>query len=333
MKPGFSAYHAGSWSAHRPSHELEMVRGALWTPCGQDSEFGLLESVLLYHPALTAPRISSPERVQHLRAIDWSLFRKQARQLAKTFQQLGVRVEYLRAAAFPGTRPNLMFTRDLFFPTPWGAVLARMAGPVRAGEEKWAQLALAEAGIPLLGAIRGRGTFEGADALWLTPRLVLVGVGNRTNREGFRQLKAVLAEFGVAVRQVPLPKKVQHLLGMLQLPGPRLALLRGEIADDSLSAFLRRRGFRICLVPESQEVTERQAMNVVVLGENRVLMPKGCPDFRAQIERAGVTVAAEAEIGQYLNAAGGIACATGILHRLPGKSKAKAGKKKWKTRR
>jgi N-dimethylarginine dimethylaminohydrolase len=65
------------------------------------------------------------------------------------------------------TFPNLIFMRDLFLMTPEGVLLGRPASTVRAGEERWAQLGLARAGVPLVGAIRGVGSFEVADALWV----------------------------------------------------------------------------------------------------------------------------------------------------------------------
>jgi len=44
----------------------------------------------------------------------------------------------------------LMFVSDLMFMTPEGAVLARPASTVRAGEERWVARRLAELGVPIL---------------------------------------------------------------------------------------------------------------------------------------------------------------------------------------
>jgi N-dimethylarginine dimethylaminohydrolase len=231
-RTGVSAYHGGSWQDRRTSHAEDQRRH--WGNHGYDSEFARLKHVQLYIPPKKDLKIASPEKVQHLRAIDWKTLRREFASLEKVFRRNGVRVSKLSADSFDKSSANLMFTRDHFFMTPWGAILGRMASPVRAGEEKWAQKSLAEAGIPILEMIRGRGTFEGADALWLSSRLVVIGLGNRTNREGFLQIKKLLREFDVEVRSVRLPREVQHLLGLLQVVAPRLALLRSTIAPNTL---------------------------------------------------------------------------------------------------
>lgn len=309
----FSAYQGGSWKSRRLSHEQEC--GSLWTPSGANSEYQELKEVLLYQPPKSPPKLRSPERIQHLRPIDWKILKRELALLSAVLKKNGVRVHPLKAEAFDDFKPNLMFARDLFFMTPWGAVLGRMASSVRAGEEKWAQLALSQLGIPLVCMIRGHGTFEGADALWLSPKKVLVGLGNRTNAEGFRQLKNFLAEFGVKALAIRLPKKVQHLLGLLQIVSPCQALLRIEICPPRMKRLLEASGFQVIGVKESVEVVELQAMNVLTLQPGLVLMPSDCPDFRELLLRNRIVVRAEVPISQLLNAAGGIACTVHPLRR------------------
>lgn len=311
----FSAYHGGSWSPRRLSHEEEYEKAEYWPAKGVDSEYAPLRELLLYETPERPPAIRDPEKVQFLAPVDWKKLRRETRRLKSAFEKNGVRVRLLRSGAFPSPLPNLLFVRDHFFLTPYGAVLGRMASSVRAGEEKWAQLSLAEAGIPILHAIRGNGTFEGADALWIRPDLVLVGVGNRTNASGYRQLKNLLADFGISCISVKLPKKVQHLLGLLQIVAPRSALLRASIADPKVLRILKRHSYKILEIGETDEVTRRQGMNIVALAPNRVIMASGCPELKAAFRKFGIRIAAEVPITQYIHAAGGIACAGGILSR------------------
>jgi len=56
-------------------------------------------------------------------------------------------------------------------------------------------------------------------------------------------------------------------------------------------------------------------MNVVTVKPRVIVMPVNCPDLKRLYAARGITVAAEVEIGQLLNGAGGLACATGILGR------------------
>jgi N-dimethylarginine dimethylaminohydrolase len=58
----------------------------------------------------------------------------------------------------------------------------------------------------------------------------------------------------------------------------------------------------------------RTRMNFVTLRPRRVLMPAGCQGVRARLEAEGIATI-EVEIGEYLKAAGGVGCLTGVLRR------------------
>lgn len=290
----------------------------IWAPWRVDSECGKLEAVLLHCPGDEVRGIRDPNKVLHLARIETEALKREFGRIAAAFRRLGVKV-YAVGRAFNGGRwprkHNLMYVRDLFFATPEGAVVSRMAGVVRAGEEKYAARTLANLGVPILRTISGRGLFEGADALWLNPRTVLCAVGNRTNAEGFKQLREVLSAQGVETFAVELPRGVQHLLGILQIVDLDLAFLRCEVTSQKLSGLLKRRGFQIVPVRETAEVTQRQGMNIVTAAPRTILMPQGCPELKRQYLKAGVSVAAELDIRQLLRGAGGLACAVGILSR------------------
>jgi N-dimethylarginine dimethylaminohydrolase len=215
-----------------------------------------------------------------------------------------------------GGLPNLVFARDLLFMTPEGAVLARMAAQQRAGEERYAARAIAALGIPILATPTGHATFEGADALWLRQDLVVVGVGRRTNPAGFEVVRRVLEDQHVDSVAVPLSPNVQHLLGSVNLVRSDLAVVR-EPSSELVLLLDRLRIARMDLDDDpvtAREVVEGRANNFVTLGPGVVLMPAGNPASRARMEAEGVTVV-ERAVSQYLCAAGGIGCATGILRR------------------
>ena len=130
-----------------------------------------------------------------------------------------------------------MFCADLFFLTPEGAILGRPASTVRAGEERWVARRLADLGVPIVRSVRGQGTFEGADAMWLDARTVLVGRGLRTNAEGVRQVTATLAEMGVQAIAVDLPWGAMHLMGTLRIADRDLAIAwPGRLAVAAVEA-------------------------------------------------------------------------------------------------
>ncbi|MBX3020564.1 MAG: hypothetical protein KF799_02710 [Bdellovibrionales bacterium] len=312
-----SAYQGRGWKPR--THSLREELGRHWNGFGVNSEWSKLEAVALYRPRLELTKITSPRRVQHLRPISRPQLEREYKTLVAIYRSLDIQVVELDPSLLPlnlrEAPPNLMFVRDLFVATPEGCVIGRMASRVRAGEEKFAAVTLAAQGIPLRATIAGRGLFEGADALWLDPHTVLVGVGNRTNKPAFSQLKEIFASQGVQVLATLMPAGVQHLLGILQIPAPRLAVVRTDKAPKPLIQLLRRRGFVIVPVPECAEVTQLQGMNFVTVDNGKIVMAKGCPDLRGWLESAGLKVVAEAPISQLCNAAGGLACATGIVGR------------------
>jgi N-dimethylarginine dimethylaminohydrolase len=316
-----SAYQGRGWTG-RSLSSREELRSGIWSPLRTDSEYLPLKAVLLYQPGAELDAIRDPNSVQHLKKINSKRLSRELKAIASTFERLGVSVHWMDRAAFPERFFNLMYVRDSFWMTPEGAVIGRMASRVRAGEEKFAARALAELGIPVIRTISGAGLFEGADALWVDATTVLCSSGSgrgasrsRTNKQGFNQLKSTLKEQGVRCIGLEVPRGIQHLLGVLQIVDRRTALLRNEIVCSEFRRKLLELGFRIIDVPEWDEITSMQAMNIVTVSPRTVVMPKGRPKFRALLEKNRIRVAAEVSIEELLKGAGGLACATGIVGR------------------
>ena len=307
------ATHGGpGWRPRTASHGEEIAEGAPWSPYAVSSEVAPLKAVLLAEPGDELEFEEDPDVHLMLERVDVETIRAQAEGVAEAYRAEGVEVHSFRSERTPP--PNLIFMRDLFFMTPEGAVLARPAALQRAGEERFAAEALTRAGVPILRTLRGRSTFEGADALWLDSETVMVGVGLRTNDEAFVELKELLATLGVRARAVPMPQGVQHLLGVVNLIDGDLAALHGGRAPSRLKVFLASHGVETLTLPPGEELDQGRGLNFVTLAPRRVLMPAGCPGVRGQLEEAGVDVV-EAEVGEYLKAAGALGCLTGILSR------------------
>jgi N-dimethylarginine dimethylaminohydrolase len=309
-----SAYHGGSWNPRSKSHSSECLESNIWrSNLGYDSEYSKLEEVLLLDVNDDFPDTSQPENIQFLHPIDPEKLKAEYKKIEFALIANHIKIHKISMQSFSNPSANLLFCRDLFFSTPYGVILGRMGSYVRAGEEKFAQLALAKLGIPILKTISGKGTFEGADALFLNSKTILVGVGNRTNIEGFLQIQQALNEFGINCIKISLPKKTQHLLGILQIIDSNIALVRTEIALKDLIEVLD--NFKIIPIQETQEVVFRQALNFLTIGPQKVIMASQCPDMKALLEKTGIEVCAEVAIDQLISGAGGLACATGILTR------------------
>jgi len=255
---------------------------------------------------------SDPDPVQMLAPVDPERAACQHDGLSASYREAGVEVHLVEPALAPP--PNLLFVADLLFMTPEGAILARPASTVRAGEERILAARIAALGVPILRSIRGSGTFEGADAAWIGPRDVLLGRGPRTNAEGAAQVAAILSETGVRVHMTDLHPDTMHLMGQLRFLASDLVLSWKQRMDPGAIALLESSGFEVLDIPSEDEAISGFALNLVTLGPRSVLMASGNPVTRSFLDARGV-VCREVQVDELARAAGGIACMTGILER------------------
>lgn len=315
MTEYFAAYQGPGWQPRRDGLRDEVRAGIRWSRCGTDSEYGALREVLIHVPSAATAAPTDPNSAQHLGRVDYAVLHRQMAALIDCYTQLGIAALLIDPRGDTGPRHNLVYARDLCFMTPEGAMIARMASEVRAGEEQHASAALAGRGIPLIRTIGGTGTFEGADALWLRPDLVAVAVGTRTDHAGYHQVRDGLAAQQVQTMSTPIGAGVQHLLGVLQLVDRDLAVVRPAKLPGSTLDRLRSLGIEIVELAETEEVNARQALNFVTVAPRSIVMASGCPETRRQLERARIDVVAELQVSELIRGGGGIACATGIVRR------------------
>lgn len=303
-----AAYGGPGWSPRTATTPEEL--GTVWAPCGIDSEWRPLRAVLLHRPGEEL-RVADADAAQMLAPPDVARAAAQHDALAATYREAGVQVHYVE----PDTpQPNLMFCADLFVMTPAGAILARPASTVRAGEERWVARRLADLGVPILRSVAGSATFEGADAMWVDPATALVGRGLRTNDQGAAQVAATLREHGVESVLVEVPVGAMHLMGQFRIVDRDLAFVVRDSFGDGVLRLLAARGFKVLEFPYEDEMARGFAHNFVVLGPRRIVMPAGNPRTQRFYEGLGIHCTA-VEVGELAKAAGGIGCLTGVLWR------------------
>ena len=306
----FAAYGHDGWQPRERTLREEI--GKIWSHCGISTEWFPLKHVLLHRPGKELEASIRPDAVQMLQTVDRHLAQAQHDALAEAYQTAGVRIDYVAPPDLP--TPNQMFVADLMLMTPEGAIVGRPASTVRAGEERHVAHRLAALGIPIVRTIRGKGTFEGADAAWLNPQTVLIGRGLRTNADGAAQTSAVLQEMGVQTHMVDLPYGTMHLMGMLRLVDENLAVVWPTRFAYSGVALLRKLGFEVIALPDESEALRGFALNFVTLGPRRIMMPAGNPNTASFLKRRGIEII-QVAMDEIVKAAGAIGCLTGILHR------------------
>ncbi len=309
-----AAYGGPGWIGRDTGLREEI--GGIWAACGIDSEWQRLRAVLMHRPGAELAASADPDAALMLAPLDLAKAQAQHDRMTQAFRDQGVEVHDI--APEQPARPNQMFAADLFFMTPEGAVLARPASCVRAGEERQVARRLAALGVPILRSLRGAATFEGADAAWLDPATVLIGRGLRTNTLGAEQLRVLLEEMGVSVIIVDLPAGAMHLMGLLRFADRDLAIAWPRHTPAAAIEALQERGYRVALVPEEAEtlgeIQKGKALNFVTLGPRRILMVDGNPVSRTFFEDQGIECLC-VPADELAKAAGAIGCLTGVLWR------------------
>lgn len=306
-----AAYGGPGWQPRVRS--LREEANGIWGSFGIDSEYGTLRSVLLHRPG---PEIVSddPNGAQMLDRVDAARAGRQHDAIVETYRANGTEVNLIEPPPVP--RPNQMFMADLFAMTPEGAILARPASEVRAGEERVAAAGLAAAGVPILRSISGTGTFEGADLMWLSPGHVLIGRGLRTNAEALDQIVDVMAAMDVAATRVDLPIGTMHLMGMLRILDRDLAVAWPTRLAVAAVEALEDEGYEVHFLPDHDEAVGGFALNGVTLGPRRFLMAAGNPVTQSFYEALGVTCTT-VEVDELAKASGAIGCLTAVVSRSP----------------
>jgi N-dimethylarginine dimethylaminohydrolase len=302
-----STLGGAGWQPRAARHGSEI--GTVWAGFSVGSHTAPLRDVLLAQPGEEQAFSEDPSAWLMLERPNLPLLLQQTAAIAAFYTSQGVTPHLYRPDA---AKPNHLFQCDLFFMTREGAILARMAAGQRAGEERGCAAELARLGVPILLTPRGDATFEGADAMWLDDRTVLIGVGKRTNDAAVAQIRPVLADQGVEVRTAVVGQGVQHLLGVVNPIRPGLAAVLSAHVTPSLRAAMA--GWELIELMSSPETEDRRGMNFVTLRPGAIVMPARCPETRARYESYGVECH-EVDVSEYIKAAGALGCLTGILSR------------------
>lgn len=310
MTESAAAYGGSGWTPR--SSTLAEELGTVWASCGIRSEWEPLRAVLLHRPGTELDGLDDPDSHLMLAPVDADRLREQHDAMAEAYRAAGVEVRYVEPSEVPP--PNQMFCADLALMTPSGIIVGRPASPVRAGEERWLARRVADLGIPILRSVGGRGTFEGADAAWLAPDRVLIGVGLRTNREGAEQVATTLEEQGVGSLVVDLPHGSMHLMGEVRIVDRDLAYVRKGRTPWSAVRALEELGYEVRFFPSEDEARHGMAHNFVVLGPRRILLPAGNPASEEDYRAAGIELV-PVPMDEICKAAGAAGCLTGVLAR------------------
>jgi dimethylargininase len=203
-------------------------------------------------------------------SVDVSLARAQHTAYVETLSANGWEVEDAPAA---DDCPDSVFIEDAVVICEDLAVLTRPGAAARRPEIPGVAQAVGDLGLRT-ATIQEPGTLEGGDVLQVGST-VYVGRGDRTNGDGIRQLRSLLAPLGRNVIAVPLGDVLHLKSAVTALPDGTFLLLPGLVPAE--------------LFPAVRPVDEEAGCHVVPLGGDRVMIAASAPRTAELLDSLGFT--------------------------------------------
>lgn len=193
--------------------------------------------------------------------------------------------------------PDSTFVEDTAILTPRGAILTRPGAASRSGEVEAIRGPLAEF-YPDLGEIVAPGTLDGGDICEAGDHY-FIGISERTNEEGARQLALLLAAAGFTSANVD----IRGIPGILHLKSGIATAGEGRIvAIDALAGHPALRSFQVVPVSPGEEY----AANLVRVND-RVLFAAGHPRLEKALGALGYRLI-PLEMSEFQKMDGGLSC-------------------------
>ncbi len=308
--------------------ELEILWDKKW---GAQSEIGKLEEVIVCKPGEEmAPPEVELKWYGLRRQIDVEKVIQQFENFVEILKTEGIQVHYLKTPTIRrgpyGLLSRIWGTRDEGIVVNGGAIVSRMSLPFRRGDEVYWARTIMELGCPIIATVRGNGTFEGGNVVWLDPQHVCIGRSIRTNQEGLDQVTTILRSVGVEeIKIVPIPGWFEelewpaggfaHLDCVLGYVDDGLAVIYPPGVSFDLIEYLLEKNINLIEAPSDE--AKDYACNTLALEPGKILMLSGFQKTRTKLEKEGVDVI-EVEMSEYIVSGGGPHCAVGPLIRQPG---------------
>lgn len=190
--------------------------------------------------------------------------------------------------------PDSTFVEDTAVVTADFAVLMNPGAKTRNGEIH-AILPELEKHYKTIYQIEGPGFIDGGDVLQ-ADQVFYIGLSERTNAEGARQLQKILEEEKYTVHIIPL-QQFFHLKTGIAYLGNNKMVIAGEYVENPLFE-----QYEKIIIPEE----DQYSANCIVVNDF-VLIPKGFEQTKQKIEEAGFEVI-ELNMSEFQKQDGGLSC-------------------------
>jgi len=279
---------------------------------GVNSEYGRLRKVLLCRPnyfrwlpinpvakkALTGGQTFTIEDVK-----------KQHQQLSDAFRAAGVEIFYIEQGK---DLTYQVFTRDIGKNTKKGVLLGKFKLPERQGETRLYEEYFTSQGIPIFGRI-SKGAFEGGDAHYIDKETMALGIGPRSDTEGFEEAQQMLKEEqGINLIAVEIPNPFYHLDCVFVRVAERLCLAHTPALPDFFLRILK--GKKVEIIEVSAEECLELKCNGVAIDEKTFLSFKENERVNRKLEALGFEVL-KPDMSIFTRGGGGPRCSCFPLER------------------
>ena len=213
---------------------------------------------------------------------------------------------------------DAVYSHDASLTSDFGLIVMRPGKANRVAEGAHHGGFCVRLGVPTLADVVAPGTTEAGDIVWLDAKTLLIGRGSRTNAEGIRQMRDLLAPKGIEVLSVPLPygagpSACLHLMSLISLLDEKTALVDLPWLAVEAVELLQSRGFKFIEIDYSER--EMLACNVLALGGNRLLAIEENRKTNARLREAEFDVRTFPGGELCINGGGGPTCLTRPLLR------------------
>ena len=285
------------------------------------SEIGQLKSVII-KPALNAfiAEHTLAEQWHQLNYLDRPDIRKaeiEYNNFETILQDQGIEIHALPVMS--EVTIDSIYCRDAAIMTDHGVILCAMGKTSRQNEPLAINSFLKALGLPLLGSIKGDGTLEGGDVVWLDNKTLAVGHSYRTNLNGISQLREILSPYDIEIMTVDLPhfqgpEDVFHLMSIISPVAEDIAVVYSPLMPVSFRKALLNRSYQLIEVPDDEFDT--LGCNVLALAPRVSLMVHGSPKTESMLKDAGCEVHTFEGNEICIKGGGGPTCLTRPLIRM-----------------
>ena len=287
-----------------PMNKMQTTRS--W---GINNDYAPLQDVLLGKPEFyrwveAGPLIGRTLANAHKTGakFDLQLAMSQHAEMVRIYEDAGVTCHYLEADE---VLHRNFFARDSSAMTPWGALVCHMQLKCRRADYVSVIKFYQENNIPIWNYATA-GHFEGGDFVILEPGKVLIGYcGERSEKEGSEQVADFVRKEGWEAVTAPISREFVHMDGLVVPLAEKLLVACVDALEPWVVQQLRGWGFDFVDVPYRE--AKNLGVNLVALGNDKVLSMKGADELNGKMRSLGFEVY-EPDMSMFTLGGGGVHC-------------------------